>query len=140
MPAPAELQLDLHVVEVAAGVEHSVALCSNGQLFGWGSAKQGQLGTKLRLGPAASIFPPALIELPLPFAQECGGGGGSGSGGGGGGGSNSSVGSDNGGSGGACVNDGVVSKGGGRVKRAQRLHLSAGPAARHTFVTVETGA
>jgi protein ATS1 len=42
-----------YVVDISAGQEHYVAVLSNGQVWGWGSARKGQLG---------DITPPALLE------------------------------------------------------------------------------
>ena len=43
------------VVQVALGVEHGAALCSNGRVACWGSNEEGQCGAPLGLGPVAAV-------------------------------------------------------------------------------------
>jgi alpha-tubulin suppressor-like RCC1 family protein len=47
---------------LAAGFEHSLAVCSQGNLYGWGDSSKGQLG----LGPPPAEAPPPAAELPPP--------------------------------------------------------------------------
>lgn len=47
------------VVDVASGVSHTVVVLSNGEVFGWGNGRKGQIGQ-----PAEVVFTPRKIEIP----------------------------------------------------------------------------
>ena len=49
------------VIDLASGVQHSVAVLSNGEVIGWGSGRKGQLGQ-----PAELLWKPRKIEG-IPF-------------------------------------------------------------------------
>ena len=45
------------IVDIAGGVHHTVAVLSNGEVFGWGSGRKGQLGN-----PPAIVWKPRKIQ------------------------------------------------------------------------------
>ena len=49
---------DRHVVHIAAGGAHSLAVCSDGALYSWGWGRHGQLGH----GDTASAFAPRTVD------------------------------------------------------------------------------
>ena len=109
------------MVEVAAGAEHTVAVSTTGELWGWGCAKQGQLGDVLQQTGRAFISPPARIGLPSTAAPKDGS-------------SDGGAGSIDGARDGSGGTVGAIDGSGGERRQ---LYLSAGPAARHTFVSVD---
>ncbi|KAK3900873.1 regulator of chromosome condensation 1/beta-lactamase-inhibitor protein II [Staphylotrichum tortipilum] len=52
-----------HVVDIAAGVGHVVAVLSNGEVWGWGNGRKGQLGEPA----AAAIWAPRRINEGVGF-------------------------------------------------------------------------
>lgn len=61
------------IVQIACGVEHSIALTNDGDLYAWGSNRDGQLG--LGSDVEAEIKPKRIIALeavPIAFIA-CGG-------------------------------------------------------------------
>jgi protein ATS1 len=50
-----------HIVEIASGMNHTVAVLSNGEVIGWGNGKKGQLGE-----PKAEFVTPRKIQG-IPF-------------------------------------------------------------------------
>jgi protein ATS1 len=51
------------IVDIAAGVNHVVALALEGRLYGWGSSRHGQLGNALK--PQETVWVPHRIDLPF---------------------------------------------------------------------------
>ncbi|KAJ5447137.1 Regulator of chromosome condensation RCC1 [Penicillium cf. griseofulvum] len=57
---------DLRITALASGMAHSVAVLSNGDVYGWGGARKGQLGRENREGKVA--YSPVRIRVPF-FAE-----------------------------------------------------------------------
>lgn len=61
------------IVQIACGVEHSIALTNDGELYSWGSNREGQLGigshTVTEIKPKRII---TLAAVPIAFIA-CGG-------------------------------------------------------------------
>ncbi len=62
------------VIQVAAGYEHSMALTSAGQLYGFGSNYNGELGRKASSSPNPTPVPIGLPGATGPVTQVAGGG------------------------------------------------------------------
>ena len=52
---------DQYIVDIASGVQHSVAVLSNGSVFGWGNGRKGQIGE-----PAEVVWKPRRVHG-IPF-------------------------------------------------------------------------
>jgi alpha-tubulin suppressor-like RCC1 family protein len=64
-PTPIELPGTTgRLIEVAAGLEFSLALTASGQLYGFGGNEYGQLGNGQNIGTSAENATPTLVELP----------------------------------------------------------------------------
>jgi alpha-tubulin suppressor-like RCC1 family protein len=73
-PAPVSLPGETgRLVRVSAGAEHSYALTSSGQLYGFGSNHYGQLATTANAGTESPNPNPALMSMPAPIVQIGGG-------------------------------------------------------------------
>ncbi|KAB7503617.1 E3 ubiquitin-protein ligase MYCBP2 [Armadillidium nasatum] len=59
-PARVQLPTTSPVIQIACGLHHSIALCSNGDVYTWGSNNYGQLGT----GDLIAYGCPKLVRLP----------------------------------------------------------------------------
>lgn len=67
---PVSIVKDVSIVDVAAGVAHSLALTENGRVYGWGNGNYGQLGLGFSgesfepgTGDAeSSVFEPTIIK------------------------------------------------------------------------------
>jgi len=61
------------IVQIACGVEHSIALTNDGEIYGWGSNAEGQLalGHKVELVTKPTKIP-NLDAVPITFIA-CGG-------------------------------------------------------------------
>jgi len=60
---------DTEIVDLASGMSHVVVVLSNGEAYGWGNGRKGQLGA-----PAEAVFSPRKIEgIPFPVNRAvCG--------------------------------------------------------------------
>lgn len=56
------------IVSIASGMGHTVAILSNGDVYGWGAARKGQLGTAL--AAKKIVWKPEKIEGAIPFAAR----------------------------------------------------------------------
>lgn len=70
--APTEVPGLSNVVEVSAGVETSAARTATGELFAWGSNKQGAVGTDAK---ARIVYTPQKVTIPSIKSVSAGGGG-----------------------------------------------------------------
>ncbi|KAK6331972.1 hypothetical protein TWF718_002509 [Orbilia javanica] len=62
---------DTTITQIASSVEHTLALLSNGQVYGWGNGRKGQLGI---LGNGEKyVWGPTKLQLDLPAAFEIAG-------------------------------------------------------------------
>ncbi|KAL2098052.1 hypothetical protein ACEWY4_007259 [Coilia grayii] len=70
---PLEILRDKHIAQVVCGNQHSLALCTDGQLFTWGQNSNGQLG--LGKGEPSTLSPQPLKSLAgIPLSQISAGG------------------------------------------------------------------
>jgi alpha-tubulin suppressor-like RCC1 family protein len=74
-PALVHLPEGVMVTSVAAGLNHSLAVASNGRIYAWGSNDNGQLGNGTRQGEPWGIATPGLVHLPADVAATAAGGG-----------------------------------------------------------------
>ncbi|KAL1992168.1 hypothetical protein VTN49DRAFT_4200 [Thermomyces lanuginosus] len=56
------------IVSIASGMGHTVAVLSNGEVYGWGAARKGQLGASL--AAKKIVWTPEKIEGAVPFAAH----------------------------------------------------------------------
>lgn len=54
------------IVDLSCGEEHVVAVCGDGQVFVWGSGKDGRLGT----GGTEPVIAPAKVSTLLVFVPR----------------------------------------------------------------------
>ncbi|KAK0736855.1 regulator of chromosome condensation 1/beta-lactamase-inhibitor protein II [Apiosordaria backusii] len=60
---------DTKIASLAASMSHAVALLDNGQVYGWGAGRKGQLGPE----QTPAVFSPILISCPFPVVKAlCG--------------------------------------------------------------------
>ena len=66
---PPNVEKGVRVVDVASCMSHTVAVLSNGEVWGWGAGRKGQLGE-----PAGAVWRPRRIEgIPFPVVKAaCG--------------------------------------------------------------------
>ncbi|VBB86591.1 Putative protein of unknown function [Podospora comata] len=57
------------IVSISASMSHAVAVLNNGQVYGWGAGRKGQLGPE----PSPAVFSPRLVSCPFPVVKAlCG--------------------------------------------------------------------
>ncbi|KAK6540083.1 hypothetical protein TWF694_008913 [Orbilia ellipsospora] len=70
-PIPSFPPLSTTIVKLSSSVEHTVALLSDGTIYGWGNGRKGQLGV-LPIGEKY-IFSPIKLQISLPDGFEVAG-------------------------------------------------------------------
>jgi len=60
---------DIYITQVSLGLQHGLALNSNGEIFTWGKGERGQLGIKGLAGVSAP-FPQRITQFRLPPTED----------------------------------------------------------------------
>ncbi|KAI9885168.1 MAG: 40S ribosomal protein S16 [Watsoniomyces obsoletus] len=60
--------LNLEIVHLASSMSHTVAVLSDGDVYGWGHARNGQLGDQAGMG---TVWSPRRIAVPFPAVRVC---------------------------------------------------------------------
>ena len=68
-PTLVEALRGIPVVEVAAGLDHTLTRTADGRIFSWGSNARGQTGLGRRAADAGGRHVPSEIEVPFRRAE-----------------------------------------------------------------------